>query len=169
MHVCTHMGEFWDSIPNTDFEPSKSKWLALGKLEELTHKSNSNCHECVTQSLSLSFSQSLPVCLPTRTIFLFLLINTLLVSLLFIFMGIFFYRAEGPGPCHWPLVERLGFGALTTRTQPHLWLGNRSPASSCTGRGHPRSLQWSCSKLRNFRKNQESNIQNIHSMHILFP
>ena len=104
-------------------------------------------------SLSLSLSEPTRKSLSTSSIFLFLLINTLLVSLLFIFMGIFFCRAEGPGPCHWPLVEWLGFGALTTRTQPHLWLGNRSPASSCTGQSHLRSLQRPCSKLRNFRKN----------------
>ena len=104
-------------------------------------------------SLSLSLSEPTRESLSTRSIFLFLLINTLLVSLLFIFMGIFFCRAEGPGPCHWPLGEWLGFGALTTRSQSHLWLGNRSPASSCTGRSHLRSLQQPCSKLSNFRKN----------------
>ena len=48
------MGEFWDITPNMDFEPGKSKWLAKGKLKELTHKSNSNCREGVIQSLSLS-------------------------------------------------------------------------------------------------------------------
>lgn len=147
------MGEFWDITPNMDFEPGKSKWLAKGKLKELTHKSNSNCREGVIQSLSLSLSERTRESLSTRSIFLFLLINTLLVSLLFIFMGIFFCRAEGPGPCHWPLGEWLGFGALTTRSQSHLWLGNRSPASSCTGRSHLRSLQQPCSKLSNFRKN----------------
>ena len=108
---------------------------------------------CDSVSLSLSLSEPTRKSLSTSSIFLFLLINTLLVSLLFIFMGIFFCRAEGPGPCQWSLVEWLGFGALTTRTQPHLWLENRSPASSCTGRSHLRSLQWPCSKLRNFRKN----------------
>ena len=48
------MGEFWDITPNMDFEPGKSKWLAKGKLKELTHKSNSNCREGGIQSLSLS-------------------------------------------------------------------------------------------------------------------
>ena len=48
------MGDFWDITPNMDFEPGKSKWLAKGKLKELTHKSNSNCREGVIQSLSLS-------------------------------------------------------------------------------------------------------------------
>ena len=52
------MGEFWDITPNMDFEPGKSKWLAKGKLKELTHKSNSNCLR-VWLSLSLSLSLSL--------------------------------------------------------------------------------------------------------------
>ena len=40
------------------------------------------------------------VCLSTRTVLFFLLINTYLVSLLFVFLKIIFYKAKGPGPCH---------------------------------------------------------------------
>ena len=35
---------------------------------------------------------------------LFLLINSLLISLLSIFVGILFCKVKGPGPCHWSLV-----------------------------------------------------------------
>ena len=44
----TRMGGSRD-IPNMGCEPDKSKWLAKGKLEEMPHKSNSNCHEGMTQ------------------------------------------------------------------------------------------------------------------------
>ena len=55
-------------------EPGTLKWLAKGNLEEMPHKSNSNCHKGTTQGL-LSFR----VC-PYAACF-FLLINTLLASL----------------------------------------------------------------------------------------
>ena len=45
---CAYMGESWD-IPNRDCEPGKSRWLAKGNLEEMPHKSNSNCHEIATR------------------------------------------------------------------------------------------------------------------------
>ena len=52
---------------------------------------------------------------------LFLLINTLFP---YFFVGIHFCRAEGPGPCHWPLVWWLGFGASHCTTQPQSLSGN---------------------------------------------
>ena len=44
------MGGFWNK-PNTDSESGKSKWLVKGLLEEMPHKSNSNCHIGATQQL----------------------------------------------------------------------------------------------------------------------
>ena len=54
------------------------------------------CRESTTQQLSL------PLNLSTSPVLLFLLIHTILVSLLSIFEGVHFCQAEGPGP--WPLV-----------------------------------------------------------------
>ena len=45
------MGGSWDT-QNVDYKPGKSKWLTKGNPEEMTHKSDSNCHEGVTQQLS---------------------------------------------------------------------------------------------------------------------
>ena len=46
------------------------------------------------------------------------------------FVGILFSKAEGPGPCHWPLVYCLGFGALSAATWPQSLAGNPSPTPS---------------------------------------
>ena len=74
-------------------------------------KVNSNCHEGVTQRLSLSLSP--PVCLSTRTeLVLFLLVNTLLASLLMVFVAILFRKVRGPGPLS------LTTGALPPRPSP---------------------------------------------------
>lgn len=43
----------------------------------------------------------------------------------------FFCKAKEPGLCHCPLVQWLGFGVLTTVTQPQSLAVNRSPTSSC--------------------------------------
>ena len=51
--------------------------------------------------LSDSLSLSLPMYLSTRTVLFFLLISTLLASLLSIFVGILFCKVKGPAPCHW--------------------------------------------------------------------
>ena len=80
------MGGSWDTS-NLDCEPDKSKWLAKWNPEEMPHKSNSNHYEDATQWLSLS-----PLmCLSTCTI---LSLNTLLVSVLPVFMGILFCKAR---------------------------------------------------------------------------
>ena len=50
-YVCTH-GQSWGTL-NVDCEPGKSKWLTKGNLEQIPHESNSNCHEGITQWLSL--------------------------------------------------------------------------------------------------------------------
>ena len=60
----------------------------------------------------------------------YFLINTLLVSLLSVSVGILFCKAVGPGSCHWPRAQWLGFDSLTTATQPQSPAGNRNPASS---------------------------------------
>ena len=43
---------------------------------------------------------SLPMCLSTDTALFFLIINTLLASILSTFVEILFCKAEGPRPCH---------------------------------------------------------------------
>ena len=43
---------------------------------------------------------SLPMCLTTPTVLFTLLINTVIISLLSVFVGILFCKAKGPGPCH---------------------------------------------------------------------
>ena len=45
----THVGGSWDK-PNTDSEPGKSRWLAKGNPEEMTHKGDLNYHEGETLS-----------------------------------------------------------------------------------------------------------------------
>ena len=71
----------------------------------MPHISDLSYHEGMIVSLSP------PMCLSTHTFFL--LINTLLVSLLSVFVGILFRKAKGPGPCHWLLVP----GGLVARIQ----------------------------------------------------
>ena len=59
----------------------------------MPHKSDSNCHQCVTLSLSES------TCMPLHVYCtLFLLINTLPASLPSTFVEIIFCKAEGPRP-----------------------------------------------------------------------
>ena len=79
----------------------------VDNLEEMPHKRDSNYHKGATLSLSP------PMCLSTCTVLFFLLINTLLVSLLSVFVGVLFCKAKGPGPCCWPLVP----GDLVARIQ----------------------------------------------------
>ena len=65
-------------ILNVDCEPGNSKWLAKGNAE-VTHKSNLNCREGVTQWLSFPESAHMPI--HTYCTF-FLLISSLLDPLL---------------------------------------------------------------------------------------
>ena len=58
--ACANLGESRNT-PKMDCEPGKSKWLAKGNPEEMSHKSNSNCHDGVTQRF----------CLSTRTVLFF--------------------------------------------------------------------------------------------------
>ena len=93
--LCTriHMGGPWDK-PHMDSEPSKARRLAKENLEQIPHKSDLNCHEAMTPSLL--------VYLATHTVLFFLLTNSLLISLLSVFVGILFCKAERPGSCPWP-------------------------------------------------------------------
>ena len=123
----------WD-IPNMDWGPGKSKWFNKGKPEETPHISDSNCHEGTTQGLSLS----LHMCLSTHTI-LFFSINTLLASLLSIFVEILFCKVKGPGPLSLTLVLWLGSGVFTTVTQPQPLAG--APLQVAADQGCPRSYR----------------------------
>ena len=61
---------------------------------------------------------NLPVCLSTFTVLFVLLMNTSLVSLLFVFVGILFYKASGPL-------------SLTTGLEARIWCFNHcDPAQS---------------------------------------
>ena len=65
-------------------------------------------HKIIQTTPRAQLSDSLSVCLcayPHVLCILFiLLMNTLLASLLFCLLEIFFCKAERQGPCHWPLV-----------------------------------------------------------------
>ena len=78
----------------------------IGQREEMPHKNDSNYHKGVTLSLSL------PVCLSTHTLFPsnkhFMCFTTF-----HLYVEIHFYTADGPGPCHWPLVP----GGLVAKIQ----------------------------------------------------
>ena len=83
MHA--HLRGHWD-IPNTDSEPGKARLVVKGNLEEMPPKSFSNYYYGRTLPLSL------PVCLPKHAFFL--LINSLLVSLLSVLVGILFLQCQ---------------------------------------------------------------------------
>ena len=76
------------------YEQGESKWLTKGNLGEMPHRNNSNCQEGMAQGFSLWVS---PMSIHIYCT-LFLLINTLLSSLLFVFMEILFFKAQEPGP-----------------------------------------------------------------------
>ena len=145
----------WD-IPNMDWGPGKSKWFIKGKPEETPHISDSNCHEGTTQGLSLS----LRMCLSTHTI-LFFSINTLLASLLSIFVEILFCKVKGPGPLSLTVVLWLGSGVFTTVTQPQSPSGNPSPTPSCCRPRLPKIISttnWKYSE-KNSRKFQKAKLE----------
>ena len=85
-----HMGEPWDK-PNTNWQPGKARWLDKGNLEEMLCNSDSN----YPQGTALSLSP--PTCLTTHTVLFSLLMNTLLVLLLSLSVGILLCKAEGTG------------------------------------------------------------------------
>ena len=102
MHVHTwedpEIHQIWTvNQTNMDCEPDKSKWLPKENPEEMPHKSNSNYLKGMTQQLRNSPSESACVSIYTYCT-LFPLINTLLATLLSIFVEFLIYKAEGPGP-----------------------------------------------------------------------
>ena len=74
------------------FRTRQSKMTAQRKFG-MTHISDSSYHEAATLSP--------PVCLSTCTVLFFLLTNILLVSLLFVFVGILFLQSQGLVTHHW--------------------------------------------------------------------
>ena len=62
-----------------------------------------------------------------------------------LYVEIYFYTVDGPGPCHWPLVP-CGLVAKIQCSHYPTWLwslaGNQSPAEAAAGQGHPRSDWW---------------------------
>ena len=123
--VSSHIGGSRD-IPNMDCEPGKSKW-PKESWKKLPHKSNSNCHEGVTQQLSESTHVSIHIyCI----LFFPPLTNTLLVSLLSNFVGTLLqsWRARALSLTT-GLMARIG--VLTATTWPQSLGGNSGPASSC--------------------------------------
>ena len=93
----------------------------------MPYKSNSNHYESETQGTRLL---SLPGHLSTHTVLIFsLLINTSLVSLGSIFVGILFCKDEGPGL----LSLTTGLLALTKATWLNLWLGMEAPLQAVAG------------------------------------
>ena len=96
------MGGPWDK-PNMYSEPGKARWLIKGNTEEIPHISDSNYHKGETLSLSP------PMCVYSHVLF-FLLINTLLVSLLSVSLWKFIstkLMGQGLVTAHWSLVARI--------------------------------------------------------------
>ena len=83
--INTHTEVSWD-ISNTASGPGKSRWMSKGNPEEMPHKTDSNYPEATTLSL-----WSCP-CVYPHALFFFQ-INSLLVSLFSIFVGILRVRA----------------------------------------------------------------------------
>ena len=80
-------------------------------------------NHCSTREVPLIISFSLPMCLSTRTVLLFLLINTLLVSLLSVFVGILFLQS-----CRARALS-LTFGLVAS-----IWCSHCCDPTSITGR-----------------------------------
>lgn len=87
--------------------------------------------------------------LSTHTVLFLLPINTSLISLLSVFVGIFFCKVKEPGPCHWPLIQWLGCGALTAAPDLNFWLGTKVLSQATTGWSHQRAYQGTFYYFRN--------------------
>ena len=101
--ACANLGESRNT-PKMDCEPGKSKWLAKGNPEEMSHKSNSNCHDGVTQRF----------CLSTRTVLFFSPGKYFTCFTTFCLCGNSFLQSQG-------LVQWLGTGALRVLPSLSLW------------------------------------------------
>ena len=129
--IRAHMGAPWD-IPNTDSEPGEVRWLAKGNPEEMSPKSDSNHHEGTTL-WGLS----------TPTVLIFLLINTLLVSLQSVSRWKFIstqWRARALSLTAGPWWSS-GYDSALSLPQPDLslWVGTETLLQTAAGRGHQRS------------------------------
>ena len=133
--------EYWSGVPL----PSAGRFLRYTKYGVRTRQtkmigqrkpgSNSDYHEGATRSPSPQ------ACVPTHTVFFFLLINTLLVSLFSIFVGILFWKPKGPGPCHWRThpVDRIQ--CLLPWRDLNLWPGTETLLQAALGQGHLRPVK----------------------------
>ena len=120
------MGGSW-VIPSMGYEPGRSKLLAEGNWEEISHKSSSNCHEGATQQLSLPES----ACVYIHVLYYFPLNKYFTCFTTFHLCGNSFYKAEGPGS----LSPTTGLVARIWCSHHHHLAGNPTPA----GPGHLRS------------------------------
>ena len=119
----THMGGYWN-IPNMNSEPDKSKWLAKGNPEEMSHKSDSNCHEGVTLSE--------PTLVPTHKVLDSFPPNRHFVSLLSFFVGILFYSWKARSlSLTTSLVARIQLSLPWPNLS--LWLGTEALLQATTG------------------------------------
>ena len=83
------------------------------------------------------------LCVCPHVLYSFLLINTLLISLLFVFVGILFSaKLKGQGLVN-TLVQWLGFDTFSIMTQPESPARNQNPASShCRPRPPEIAANW---------------------------
>ena len=98
----------------------QTKMIGQRKARRKAPQNNSNGHEHMTEPLSLSEPASVSIHIYC-TLF-FLLINTLLASLLSVFVGILFSIPEGPRPL-----------SLTTGLVARIWSFHRCDAASISG------------------------------------
>ena len=122
------MGKSRDT-PNKDFEPGKSKWLAifqsLKKKKIWPKETQKECPVKVIQTATRAplSPWALPCVYPHVLYFFFLLINTLLVSLLSIFAGILLLQSH-----------RARALSLTTGLVPRILCSHHHDPTSITGR-----------------------------------
>ena len=121
-----NMGGSFD-ISKMDSEPGKSEWLAKWKWREMSHKSNLNCHKGVTQQVSLWVC----CCVYLHILYsLLLLINTVLLSLFSLFVGILLLQS-------W----KARSWSLTTGLQARTWCSYCGDPTSLSGEGPETLLQ----------------------------
>lgn len=142
-----HTGGSWD-IPNTDGEPSKSKWLAKVSLEEITHESNSNHCKGRTQWLS-PWAAHVSVCT------LFPLNKHYTCCTAFHLWEFFLQsrRARALVTDLWSGGQDLVLSPMQPSVSP--WLGTQAPLQDSAGQGHLRSV-WATRHRLNLLKTGNS-------------
>ena len=113
------------------------------KKKKKTYKSNSKCHKEVAQGLPVWVCPcAYPQVLHSFSSYYFTCCTT------FCLVGIFFHKAEGPGPfvtdhrsSGWDLL--LSLPSLS----PNLWLGTQALLQAIAGQGHPRSYLFKSSRI----------------------